>query len=539
MIPILIKSNGENNMKEIITKVTGVTVYTNKARIEREGKTVLKGGRETLSITGLPSKLLPESLRIKAKGREQIKIEGIDLKKTFFKNIPDGIVRELSDKIYKLEMKKKKVEDQMSILDNEKKHLEGVWKSSRIFASGFAKGESSVENHKNLMAFLSKEGISTLSDLRKREIEKKEIEDEITKLREELNLANNSKPKQRYTAEVAINSENNSEISLIVFYHISGASWVPEYDIRLNENELFIGYYAGIKQRTGEDWNDVSITLSTIAPSGISSVPEPGPWYISPFKPAPRRLDSTKSKTLAAPGIRLPGDDTPYSEIIREEFPDSEESDFESAEVIRSTVSVSYKISNLCTVPGDGSPHKTMIDELKFEKKIKYITFPEIEEKVFRLACIENRDLFLLPGKGQIFDNNEYIGPVSIKHTSPGEEMEIFAGTDDGIKVKKKLISRETDKKLLSDRKKIDYSFEITVENFKNSEEEITVKERIPLSTHEDIKIKFDESNPEVSKADKMNNLEWKIKVSPSEKKKITYGFSIEFPRDMDVRKLP
>ena len=126
-------------MKEINTRGNEVTVFMNKARIRRSGKISVQRGKHTLAIPGLSAELDPESVRVSAIGSAPVSIYGIDVRRTFFKDIPDGIIRELSDKIEKLSEKKKKVTDQAEILGKKQKHIDGLWKATRIFASGFAK----------------------------------------------------------------------------------------------------------------------------------------------------------------------------------------------------------------------------------------------------------------------------------------------------------------------------------------------------------------------------------------------------------------
>ncbi len=465
---------------------------------------------------------------------------GIDVRKTFSKDIPEGIVRELTDKIDKLNEKKKKLCDHKEQLERKQKHFDGLWKSTRIFASGFAKGEISIESHRKLTDFLLKEGDHLLSEKRKKEKEEKELDKEIKKLKEELELANNSRPRERYTIELSVNADKPCKFNLELTYHIRGASWKPEYDVRIGNDDLRIDYMASVKQRTGEEWKNVNIQLSTITPSGTSSIPELDPWFISPVKSKAAGLDETRdSRSFAASPIMMPDEKMSYSEVLKEEFPDAIDSKFEDAGIIASETSVSFRIKEPVSIPGDGTFHKVNITGLKLKKELKYITAPGKDERIFRIAEVENGNFFLLPGRGQIFEDEEYIGPVLIEHTSPGEKFKIFSGSDDRLKVKRELMSREADKKPLRDRKKIDYSFKITLENFTRDSKKILVKDQIPVSTHEDIKIRLEDSSPETSAADDLNRFEWKIDIAPDEKKTIIYSYSIEYPREMIIPGLP
>jgi len=274
-------------MKELNTRITDVVVFVNKAKVKRTGSISVESGKETISVTGLPQNLDPDSIRVKASGTAEVKISGVDLRKTFFKDIPEGIVRELTDKIEKLKEKKDKTADQKGLLESKQKHIEGLLKSTRIFASGFARGEVSIESHQKLLNFLIKDGDTLSSDLRKKEKEINDINKEIKKLQDELDLAGNLKPRERYSADISVTSDKNCKLNIELSYHIRGASWKPEYDIMISGDHLRIDYLAAVRQRTGEEWENVSIGLSTLSPSNITKVPELDPWFISPAMKIP------------------------------------------------------------------------------------------------------------------------------------------------------------------------------------------------------------------------------------------------------------
>jgi len=79
----------------------------------------------------------------------------------------------------------------------------------------------------------------------------------------------------------------------------------------------------------------------------------------------------------------------------------------------------------------------------------------------------------------------------------------------------------------------------IKVENFTDEVKTIRVLDQIPVPSHEDIKIKLEETSPKVSEADDMNRFQWEVRVDAGAKEKITYSYSAEFPRDMAIPGLP
>ena len=53
-----------------------------------------------------------------------------------------------------------------------------------------------------------------------------------------------------------------------VRYLVEAASWSPSYNIRADaaRKSATVEYQASIEQMSGEDWNDVTMTLSTATP---------------------------------------------------------------------------------------------------------------------------------------------------------------------------------------------------------------------------------------------------------------------------------
>jgi uncharacterized protein (TIGR02231 family) len=68
---------------------------------------------------------------------------------------------------------------------------------------------------------------------------------------------------------------------------VSGASWTPLYDLRAKistspkePSTVSLHYRASISQSTGEDWSNVSLTLSTASPLLTSTIPALDAWTI-------------------------------------------------------------------------------------------------------------------------------------------------------------------------------------------------------------------------------------------------------------------
>ena len=64
---------------------------------------------------------------------------------------------------------------------------------------------------------------------------------------------------------VNVDASVATELTLFVRYTVSNAAWEPVYDARVNTSDgsVQLGYSALIRQKTGEDWTGVRLSVST------------------------------------------------------------------------------------------------------------------------------------------------------------------------------------------------------------------------------------------------------------------------------------
>ena len=119
-----------------------------------------------------------------------------------------------------------------------------------------------------------------------------------------------------------------------------------------------------------------------------------------------------------------------------------------------------------------------------------------------------------------------------MKNTSPGEELKLGLGTDDSIRVERKLVKKDDGGEgFFGQKERARYVFEITLENFKKKSIKLTLKDQLPLPYHEDIKTNINRIEPQPDKTNKQNFLTWNLTLAPAEKKTIILDFQVEYPK--------
>jgi uncharacterized protein (TIGR02231 family) len=532
----------EKLMPELSTAIYDVTVLNNRARITRQGEISLDVGIQKISIPNLSLTLDPASIRARARGTAQAKLLGVDVQRTFFKDTPPGKAQDITEQIRKLEEDDRQWVDQIETQDKLIAHFDGLSESAETFAFSLARGRTTLEVHEALLKFISEK--REAAQTRKREINshRREIAQELEKLRKELQLIQASRPKERYTAIVELEVLQPGNLTIELSYLQTGANWQPVFDIRLAHQQLEITYMGQVSQHTGEDWTGVALTLSTASPALAGVIPELQPWYIAPVFPVYQEARKAGGVGAAMMPQAVRAAAPAAKDMLSAEQAPAElfDASVVEAEIQESGASVSYKIGDGIDIPGDNTPRKTTIGLFNLPVQVDYVTAPRLVSAVYRRVKAAHTSAFvLLPGAVQLFEADDYIGATRIERTMPGQELELYFGVDDRIVVERELVKRETDKKLLGDQRRIRFAYEIKLENHTRDSQKILVWDQIPVSQHESIKVRLENTEPKVNKQDELNRLEWKLELPEGGKQTIRYDFTIEAARELQISGLP
>jgi uncharacterized protein (TIGR02231 family) len=335
-----------------------------------------------------------------------------------------------------------------------------------------------------------------------------------------------------------------TEAEIELTYHVTLASWRPLYDLVLDGEKLKVSYLAEITQRTGEDWPEVTLVLSTTRQGQRQTLPELTPWYISrPQAPRPgpmrARAASGAAMSMAAEppaegafgaemalgqGVAVATARRPAAKVLTAEPGRSE-----------SGAGLVYTVARPLAVPADGDPYKTLVASSEADARLDYLTVPVLAPEAYLRATVTNGPLLLLPGQARIFHGAQFVGETHLDSVAPGEEFEVQLGVDDQIKVERKLRRRTTSKAVIGSTRTIDIAYEITVENHRDRKATVSVRDHIPVSTDGDIKVRPRETTPAPESADDLGELTWTLSLPAGESSSVRHRFTVEHPAQVTV----
>ncbi len=533
-------------MTELQTTITAVSVYPDRARVTRSGADRVEVGNHRLEVPELPLRLDAASVRASARGTARARLLGVDVQREFYVETPAEQVHQLEEQIEALQDEMRGLDGQTELLKQERTTIGELSGQTEIYARGLAYGKIGADAHFQLLDGLrsrAREIDGTLLDLT---VRRREMERRLQKLQKELVQLRGARGRERYTAVVEVDVTQPGDLTLELTYVVSGAGWQPLYDARLLEegehSALEVGYLAQVAQQTGEDWENVALTLSTARPALAETLPELDPWYVGPIRAQGRRMDKVKMMRMAAPAAPAVMEAGGAGAEPEAALPMADEVEVEEVmAVVESTGSaVTYQVPASVTVLSDGAPHKVAVADLKLEAQLDYVSAPKLVPAAYRRAKVANDSVYtLLPGPANLFAGDEFIGTTELDLIAPQGEIELYLGADDRVRVERELKRQEVDKKLIGDRRRLRYGYEIEVENLLPTEAQVTLHDQVPVSRHEDIKVKLTSAEPEPAEHTELNLLKWELTLSPGEKRVVRFDFLVEHPRDMSIAGLP
>ena len=431
-------------MIDLEAPIKEVTVYSDRVLVVRNGKVELEAGEHDLRVNNLPQ-FLRDSLRASGRGTGGIRILNVDVTTAFRSRPPEAELVTLQDELERLTKNQQLLEARKSALDDRRQWLRALGEQSRDFAKGLAQGQMKPQDLAEFFSFAANQALQDAEAAQSIETELEHVQQEVQAKKRELAQIQGNLLPDRLAAIVTVSLVKAGEFELELSYIVMGASWHPQYDVRVqmaegkDTGEVELTYVGIVQQSTGERWENVNLSLSTARPSLAAVLPELDPWYLNvytPPVPVPLRAASPRIASMSG----LPGDQNAsmvaqpmamaamgFTDEMQEEQVHEKElrtADVATATVEQTGTALIFRIGRSVDIPSDNSPHKTTIAQDNLPCVFDYVSAPQIDEQVHLRAAIENTtERVLLNGDANIFLSSEYVGTTRVKIYRPNRKV--------------------------------------------------------------------------------------------------------------------
>lgn len=565
--------------KTIDSRISSVTVYLNGAQVYRKAKTTLKKGTNEIIIDDVSPYLNVKSIQASTSGSPLI----LNVKHQIEYNdpvfvsepLPEKILSQiqiLEDSLFFQDLQLQKIRNQITNLNQEKniitnnKTIRGEGKSDSLaifmVAVDFYHEKLNVIENQLLQLRISEHNLG------------KKVNNTQIKLNELRNYSAHKtvqptvKP-QVHQIILTVHSDYETETEFSVNYLVNRAGWIPSYDLRATgvDEPVNLTYKASIYQKTGEDWDNVKLTLSTFNQSCSFTVPTLAMWEIqnkaeAEQKSANRNLlgynltdtvamiqqqnfySNTVIPTSTATAVTLNAnsfDGTTINATTSNGFSIGTNQDqfilpkSLAGSMDKTLSNVEFGIKNRYTINSDGKETMMVVENVDLNSKFDYISVPKLNTDAFLLSNITDwRKHNLLPGKANIYFNNSFVGETEIQPSQMGDTLSLAIGRERGFEITRKKIDDDAKEKVVGSNIKREITIEIAVKNTTGETAEIKIKDQIPVSKSDEIKVKqIDLASGRLN--DKTGILTWNLKLEPKEGKIIKFTYEIVHDKEIEV----
>ncbi len=524
----------------LASSIGAVTVYQDRAVVTRAASSELPAGEHELVLEKLPASLQENSLQVSAKSSGQATLLDVRVRDAFQADTANERVKQLEDQIRKLQGQQAALDDEAAVLDNQRELVAMMQRGATEPAKD---GPRPTLDELKAIQALSADTLSrTLAGLRRVAEQRDDLERQLSAAQGELGQLQGQLNRRTKTVTLRVNLARAGKLDLNVSYAVAGARWTPSYDARLRpaDRSVDLGYFGVIRQNTGEDWNNVKLTLSTARPALGGGAPKLNPWIIDEAAPPP---PMPAPEAAAAPAMRpepraRQSPKAAYAEAAAADMaPVLEEAKVSTAEVQSEATSASFQIRQPATLPSDNSTQRVAITTAKLPATLQYQSTPALREAAFLTALANNNTEYpFLAGTLNTFLEDAFVAASSMKPVMPGEKVELALGADDGISIKRQLVNRFTESTGFSGNgKRVTYEYKITVKNNKATKEQVSFKDRLPISRNEKIEVKLLSPADRDIKREDDGVLVWNWDMEPGKSRDAVLKFSVDYPGDIDV----
>ncbi|WP_435837548.1 mucoidy inhibitor MuiA family protein, partial [Streptomyces chartreusis] len=499
--------------------VTAVTCLEDRAHIERTAELDLRAGVQRLRLGPISALAVDRTLHAELTGEHSATVLDVRIVRTWTPRgpLPADDDSALRTRIRILE------EEQVTVghtRDRLRTRLDLLGRLAtdllRDISEGTGHGETDEARWTRELDRVDRERDACGEQLRAAEARLMAIAGELAQAQQAIHLAEERPAELIGHVELTVRTEVAERVRLRLTHLTSCALWRPAYRAVLDGDAVTLETDAMVWQRTGEDWSDVRLTLST-ARSALTTDPPrltEDRLTLKDRSAAERRTVDVelREEEIAelgpVPVLGLPGVD-----------------DGGQTRVLHAPAAVS--------VPTDGRAHRVPLTAVTAVASSEFSSSPELSPLVTQVVRFDNTSGHaLLAGPVDLVRGSGFTGRGTLSFTAPGAPVELAYGSDDDYRVIRH--TEETrDTTTLTHRTVITHTVRLNVSRFsapgERGEQIVTLRERIPVSevSAVEVRLRKEACAPEPDEIDADGIARWDLPLAPGGHGTVTLVYEI------------
>ncbi len=526
------------------SRIDGVTVYPGVATVTRLVEVTVPPGQHVLMVGGLPQALDPQSLRVEGVATGALQVGSVEMRTQPLVAPPQ--TTEVAQRLKQLQEDKARKQAEIQALTAKQTMISAIGTQAPAILGGKDKPVDPADWAKAWDAV--GQGLKQVNEeLTAAQLAMRSLDEEIAAIGRQ----GGPGPRAGVTraAGIAVEAVSEAKAILKLTYQVNGATWRPAYDAALiiggpqAKPKLALVRRAVVSQRTGEDWTDVTIAVSTAQARGGTAAPEVPPLRVG-FNELPVVMQG------APAARRVQGAFTPGEEAMRERRPDANEVAKapapaapvaqQQAQIEVAGFSAQFVVPGRVTIAQDGSTRSFRLGSREIEPQIGVKAAPALDPKAYLEArFVNDEEAALLPGDVALTRDGLYVGQGRIGQTAPGDEVTMGFGIDDRVKITRAPVRRrETEPGWVQGSRSDLREFRTVVKSLHDRPMRISILDQAPFAENTSITVEaIANGTPPTERniQDRRGVIAWTYDYKPGEEREIRHGYRIRWPGDREL----
>lgn len=533
--------------------IDDVTVFLSGAEVTRIAKVHIDKGEHTIVIGDVPASAIPGSIRVEGKATGKLDIGSVDTAKKLLQRAEseaaDKQRKVLEDTIQTLKDQRTTVEAQSQAAKTQKKLIANLAQLPTRPAPQTTNAASPPDDWPKVLALIA-QATGDASKLALEADQKiRDINRQISDTEKQLAALAPARTEQT-EVRVHVVAQTPLEADLSVHYQVPDAHWAPLYDARLQTGskteppKLSLDRRAAITQRSGENWDAVSLKLSTSRPSDSSSAPYLETQFVD-FEQAPKPVAAAAPAPPSEPSPRLMAKhrNIAAADALGGNFEQAAAESVNVEEAVAQLQSApfeaTFEVPGRASISGTGEAKRVLLASEALEPVLSCRAVPKVDTSAYLYAKLKfAKGTPLLPGTVYLFRDGTFVGTGDLPLLSPGSEHDLGFGIDDQVKIKHAVLEEKRGESGLISTSHVDSrNFRVNVKNMHERAIDVTILDRVPVAQNDDIKVELTgRVSPTVQNVDdKRGIIGFQAKLEPDEEKILEYGYRVSWPAAKSV----
>ncbi|AVO45768.1 mucoidy inhibitor MuiA family protein [Phreatobacter cathodiphilus] len=512
------------------SRIDAVTVFPDGAGITRRFAVDLPAGEHTLILDDLPLAADAGSLRVAGSGEGTLTVGSVDARQA---RPTERVDPQAVQRLEALRDERLALDDSIAAERMRKRAAEAL-----VAPATLAAGDRGLDVAAASQALAAAHEVTLAADraIRRAEQRQRGLDREIA----ETEAGLKSQPPRRLEARVAVEAAAPFRGELTLTYAVREARWSPVYDARLvttgAKPSLDLVRRAEIRQRTGEDWADVALTVSTARVARGGSVPVLPPLVVRYLEPeAMRERAGGAPPTLAAPAAPASRAQADGSGPLAARIAEAE------AAVDMGGFRASFAVPGRATIAtGDGA-RAIRIASGTIAPDLVSRVVPSLDTTAFIEARFRHgEDVPLMPGRVTLYRDGVFAGRTTLAAATREDEVKLGFGPDDLVRVEHQVVRRtDGSSGLISTAKTEEREFRILLRNGAQVARRVVVEDRVPVAEAQDIVVESlaGVTVPTARDVDgRRGILAWTVDLAPGATREIRHGWRLRWPSERRIQ---